>query len=222
MACKNKNQPGGCQLHNLMCSYPECDIAKYADTLCEKCSKPTNHMGSMCYSCVQKILPLPLLQKEDSPHPDDIAVDKFAKAMKEKLAKARERGRSGWEDMTSDELSDMLREHVAKGDPIDVANFCMFLWSLKSSIRVSVNPIFRPGSLLTLNQDEYPGLGKLWIQLRSKENPDVIVARVYGDSLEEIQQRIKMLNYSYAVSNQNLKETLDQCINAINLVRDSL
>lgn len=23
--CKNKSQPGGCQLHNLQCGYPDCD-----------------------------------------------------------------------------------------------------------------------------------------------------------------------------------------------------
>lgn len=28
----------------------------------------------------------------------------------------------------------MLREHVEKGDPQDVANFCMFLWSLGHGI----------------------------------------------------------------------------------------
>jgi hypothetical protein len=26
--CKNKARPGGCHLHNLQCSYPECDRVK--------------------------------------------------------------------------------------------------------------------------------------------------------------------------------------------------
>jgi hypothetical protein len=66
-------------------------------------------------------------------HPDDLAVDRFAVAMKEKLAIARSRGRGGWERPIWDggcsqlDLSIMLREHVEKGDPVDVANFCMFL-----------------------------------------------------------------------------------------------
>lgn len=61
-------------------------------------------------------------------HEDDEAVDRFAHAIKEKLALAREKGRSGWQQMGPNELSAMLREHVEKGDPRDVANFCMFLW----------------------------------------------------------------------------------------------
>lgn len=63
-------------------------------------------------------------------HPDDEAVDRFAAAMKAKLADARNKGRCGWndkEDCPQEFLSDALRKHVEKGDPRDVANFCMFL-----------------------------------------------------------------------------------------------
>jgi hypothetical protein len=63
-------------------------------------------------------------------HPDDAAVDRFAAAMKAKLAKAREKGRGGWDDKaqcSQQYLSDLLRGHVDKGDPVDVANFCMML-----------------------------------------------------------------------------------------------
>ncbi|MBH1830962.1 hypothetical protein I5W42_05725 [Stenotrophomonas maltophilia] len=63
-------------------------------------------------------------------HPDDLAVDEFAAAMKAKMAAARAKGRGGWEDpaqCTAEDLSRMLREHVEKGDPRDVANFCMML-----------------------------------------------------------------------------------------------
>lgn len=60
---------------------------------------------------------------------DDKAVDRFAGKMKYKLARARDRGRSGWQDRawTPEQISQALREHVEKGDPIDVANYCMFL-----------------------------------------------------------------------------------------------
>lgn len=63
-------------------------------------------------------------------HPDDVAVDRFALAMKAKLAKKRMQGRGGWDD--EDEcsalwLSSLLREHVEKGDPLDVGNFAMML-----------------------------------------------------------------------------------------------
>ena len=64
-------------------------------------------------------------------HTDDDAVDNFAVDMKAKLKHSREvKGRHGWEDKglcSREELSRMLVDHVAKGDPVDVANFCMML-----------------------------------------------------------------------------------------------
>lgn len=66
------------------------------------------------------------------PHPDDVAVDAFAAAMKSKLAEARAKGRGGWQDKkqcSQQYLSTLLRDHVRKGDPRDVANFCCFLWN---------------------------------------------------------------------------------------------
>ncbi len=64
-----------------------------------------------------------------SVHPDDLAVDRFAAAMKAKLAKKREEGRGGWEgpDCNAEILSRLLREHVEKGDPLDVGNLAMML-----------------------------------------------------------------------------------------------
>lgn len=60
---------------------------------------------------------------------DEEAVDRFAAEMKRKLAAARAKGRGGWntDACTAERLSVMLREHVEKGDPVDVANFCMML-----------------------------------------------------------------------------------------------
>lgn len=66
--------------------------------------------------------------------PDDEAVDRFAQAMKHKLAQARDKGRTGWQQMNPADLSAMLYGHVEKGDPRDVANFCMFLWNLGQPI----------------------------------------------------------------------------------------
>lgn len=63
-------------------------------------------------------------------HPDDAAVDRFAAAMKAKLASARAKGRSGWEDKAQcaqESLALDLRRHVNKGDPVDVGNFAMML-----------------------------------------------------------------------------------------------
>ncbi|MEN2430895.1 Lar family restriction alleviation protein [Comamonas sp. F1-6] len=61
-------------------------------------------------------------------HPDDAAVDDLATLMKAKLAKQRDKGYGGWDtDCTRERLSELLRGHVEKGDPVDVANFCAFL-----------------------------------------------------------------------------------------------
>ena len=67
-------------------------------------------------------------------HSDDAVVDRFAAALKDKLATSRQKGRGGWETCSAEDLGRMLREHVEKGDPRDVANFCMFLWSLGHGI----------------------------------------------------------------------------------------
>jgi len=76
----------------------------------------------------------PSASAEPNAHTDDDAVDHFAAAMKEKLAQARAKGRHGWHECAPADLSAMLRAHVEKGDPRDVANFCMFLWSLGQPI----------------------------------------------------------------------------------------
>jgi hypothetical protein len=66
----------------------------------------------------------------DDQHPDDAAVDQFARAMKDKLATKRAEGYGGWHDPAQcrvEILSRKLREHVAKSDPVDVGNFAMML-----------------------------------------------------------------------------------------------
>lgn len=78
-----------------------------------------------------------------SQHPDDLAVDEFAQAMKEKLAKKRDDGFFGWWDKAecnTEFLGKKLREHVEKGDTIDVANFCMFLAARGERIPVDPSP----------------------------------------------------------------------------------
>ena len=46
---------------------------------------------------------------------------------KRKLAKQRAKGFSGWEECSNRELAERLVRHVIKGDPVDIANFAMFL-----------------------------------------------------------------------------------------------
>lgn len=67
-------------------------------------------------------------------HLDSVAVNRFAGEMAAKMEQARAKGRGGWETCPPDVLSRMLREHVEKGDPRDVANFCMMLWHLGQPI----------------------------------------------------------------------------------------
>lgn len=52
--------------------------------------------------------------------------------MMDKLAKKRSQGRGGWEDAaqcTVESLCVQLVEHVKKGDPVDIAIFCMMIWT---------------------------------------------------------------------------------------------
>lgn len=81
-----------------------------------------------------------------TPHPDDLAVDRFAQALKDKLAIARAKGCGGWqydEPGMQQRLSDMLCEHVRKGDPRDVAAFCLFLHQRGEAI-LARGPMFPP------------------------------------------------------------------------------
>ena len=87
-----------------------------------------DHLRRSCRFPVPKRTPNTQPAEPVSQHPDDVAVDAFAVTMKAKLKRAREeKGRGGWQDMSAAELSAMLREHVEKGDPVDVANFAMML-----------------------------------------------------------------------------------------------
>lgn len=65
-------------------------------------------------------------------HPDDSAVDRFAEAMRDKMEESREKGRSGWDSpfqCSPYRLANMLIDHLAKGDPVDVGNFAMMLFN---------------------------------------------------------------------------------------------
>lgn len=82
-------------------------------------------------------------------HPDDIAVDNFAKVMKFKLEKSRAKGRTGWNDPAQcsvEHLAKLLIEHVRKGDPTDVANLAMMLQQRGAHLHV----------LALAMQEEYP------------------------------------------------------------------
>jgi len=75
---------------------------------------------------------------EDETYIDNIAIDVFSIAMKNKMRKKRLEGRGGWYDPTAisnEELSTMLKDHMEKGDPVDIANFCMMLFARGEKIK---------------------------------------------------------------------------------------
>jgi hypothetical protein len=76
-----------------------------------------------------------------APHTDDVAVDRFAAAMRQKMATSREKGRGGWETASQEHLSNLLHHHNGKGDPVDVANIAMMLWTLGFGIAEATVPI---------------------------------------------------------------------------------
>lgn len=119
-------------LESLLNSVPQPATHKCA--MCSHEGKPDPVIG--CPRCRwDEMQPIAKIEQ----HPDDAAVDRFAIAMKAKLAKARDKGRGGWENRafcSQEELSTKLAQHVAKGDPVDVANFCMMLHQRGEAILV--------------------------------------------------------------------------------------
>ena len=83
--------------------------------------------GPKHYECALAEIERLKADGENESHPDDVAVDDFAKAMKAKMKTSREKGRRGWEYGNIRYLAAQLIYHVKKGDPVDVANFCMML-----------------------------------------------------------------------------------------------
>lgn len=62
-------------------------------------------------------------------------VERFSTAMLDKLAKKRGEGRGGWnrepehEGCSLELLRQMFRDHLEKGDMVDIANFAMMIWN---------------------------------------------------------------------------------------------
>ncbi|WP_201747269.1 hypothetical protein [Glaciimonas sp. PCH181] len=120
-------------------------------------------------------------------HSDDVAVDRFAVAMKEKMTVSRANGRSGWDDhgrCTNQSLSDMLIAHVTKGDPIDVANFAMMIHQRGERIAASAK---HKSSLATELREYASNSGY-------SHNDYADVLRAGADAIE----RLEALKYSEA------------------------
>lgn len=59
---------------------------------------------------------------------DELAVENFALNMKQRLREKRKEGRGGWHRCSQKELTDLLTQSLEKGNPVDIANFCAFLF----------------------------------------------------------------------------------------------
>jgi hypothetical protein len=99
--------------------------------------------------------------EKDLQHSDDVAVDKFAAMMKVKLAKSREKGRGGWDDpeqCSVEFLAKLLVEHVAKGDPVDVANLAMML-TLREATSESLKNAFADEAMKMMEREGWSSGG---------------------------------------------------------------
>ena len=92
-----------------------------------------NGAGVKGYIQISKKIDAALAGKLPAQHQDDAAVDRFAIAMKAKMAAAREKGRGGWDDPNAcsvEFLADLLVGHAGKGNQgnfEDIANLAMML-----------------------------------------------------------------------------------------------
>lgn len=143
------------------------------DGPCKECGSISVDTGYECNDCgyyngpKQALATRPAADGDAvAKHPDDAAVDAFADAMKAKLAEARAKGRGGWHDKTDctqRRLSVMLRAHVDKGDPRDVANFCMFLYQRGEAILPRGRSMIELAADPTLRRDgEAVAQGDVW------------------------------------------------------------
>lgn len=103
-------------------------------------------------------------------HPDDLAVDRFATAMKAKLAKKRGDGRGGWDGPSCDAvfLSKLLREHVEKGDPLDVGNLAMMLHQRGESIAAPADDALRVAAKAIVDHELFHDRQYLSAELNEK------------------------------------------------------
>jgi len=66
-------------------------------------------------------------KRERLPDDERKALDAMVSAMSEKLYSKYLEGYCGFEGASEDHINRLLHEHLPKGDPVDVANFCAFL-----------------------------------------------------------------------------------------------
>ena len=70
----------------------------------------------------------------------------------------------------------------------------------------------RVGRLPTMNQDEYPDLGDWWVQLRIGEDAEEVLARVYGATPQEANNRAEALACRAAMHGSTISNSADFAI----------
>lgn len=80
----------------------------------------------------------------------------------------------------------------AMADAVKVIDSAIAAANAKAIVPDDIGEI-RVGHLPTMNQDDYPGLGDWWVQLRIGEDSDEVLARVYGATPQEANSRAEAL-----------------------------
>lgn len=96
MACQNRKQIGGCQLHNVQCGYPLCDKEPYvkldattASDIVKSQNKLNNNNDSVHIEIVNDILSKIKAVVNESPEVYRITYDKFLSSKSKKILKEK-------------------------------------------------------------------------------------------------------------------------------------
>ncbi|MCL1508121.1 hypothetical protein MKM89_13625 [Klebsiella quasipneumoniae] len=123
---------------------------------------------------------------------------------------------TGWQELTENEFS-FIKENAGEN--------AEFLTLYRHAQQAPVAPAvsddigeIRVGRLPTMNQDDYPGLGDWWVQLRIGEDSDEVLARVYGATPQEANNRAEALACRAAMLHAGNSPAQSDCCPAQNSV----
>lgn len=114
--------------------------------------------------------------KMDQKTVDEVALENFTKAMRDKLACSRSKGRDGWHNpelCTKDRLADMLIAHLPKGNAgnfLDIATLAMMLHEREEDPAILRDAIARNMAALQPwrpIEDAFKGGPAIWARLRN-------------------------------------------------------
>lgn len=112
------------------------------------------------------------LSPAPSIHVDDLAVDALAAMQRLKLARCRAKGRRGWDnplECSVERLAMLLGGALAKGDPIDIANYAAMLHARGAAHRVIAEQAMR-ALLRHVRDDQSERIEQL-----ERENDDLLL-----------------------------------------------